>query len=175
MGPELFGIHVFDIILRTAAVYVVVLIGLRLAGKREMGQFTPFDLVVILLISNAVQNAMLGPDNSLFGGLLAAAVLLAINFFVSRLLGRSHRIRGFTLGSPTLLIHKGTELEAHMKREGLSQEELDMALREHGIERVSDVEIAVLEVDGSISVVPKTSTVHHSSAKKRGRYAQRKN
>ncbi|MCL5734592.1 MAG: DUF421 domain-containing protein [Actinobacteria bacterium] len=174
MGPELWHVHVFDIMLRTFVVYIVVLAGLRLAGKREIGQFTPFDLVVILLISNAVQNAMIGPDNTLFGGLVAAVTLLIVNYIVSKLVGKSTRLRGLTLGTPTLLVHDGEVIAQHLKREGVSEDELEMAVREHGIDGVSEVEMAVLEVDGSISVVPKSSIVHRSLPKRRGRYAQKK-
>jgi len=97
----------WDIILRTALIYLALLIGLRIAGKREIGQMTVFDLVVLLLLSNAVQNAMLGPDTSLVGGLLAAAVLLALNAILARLGRGSPRLRRLIEGSPTLLILHG--------------------------------------------------------------------
>ena len=138
---------------RTAAIYLVALIGLRLAGKREMGQMTVFDLVVLLLIANAVQNAMVGPDTSLTGGVLAAVVLLALNAVVARLRLRWPRLRRVIEGSPTLLVLHGEVLADHLRREGLAQETLEAALREHGVSEVRDVEMAVLEIDGSISVV----------------------
>ena len=144
----------WNIMLRTLAVYLVVLIGLRLAGKREIGQMTVFDLVVLLLLANAVQNAMVGPDSSLPGGLLAAGTLLALNALVARLGLRWPRLRRLTEGTPTLLVLHGETIVQHMRREGLDQETLDAALREHGVARLEDVEMAVLEIDGAISVVP---------------------
>ena len=143
----------WNIALRTGAIYLVTLIGLRLAGKREMGQMTVFDLVVLLLIANAVQNAMVGPDTSLTGGVLAAVVLLALNAVVARLRLRWPRLRRVIEGSPTLLVLHGEVLADHLRREGLAQETLEAALREHGVSEVRDVEMAVLEIDGSISVV----------------------
>jgi uncharacterized membrane protein YcaP (DUF421 family) len=144
----------WNIALRTAAVYAVALIGLRLAGKREIGQMTVFDLVVLLLIANAVQNAMVGPDTSLTGGVLAAVVLLVLNTVLARLRLRWPRLRQLVEGSPTLLVLRGEVLTDHLRREGLDQDTLEAALREHGVANVADVEMAVLEIDGSISVVP---------------------
>jgi uncharacterized membrane protein YcaP (DUF421 family) len=151
----------WNIALRTAAIYLVALIGLRLAGKREIGQMTVFDLVVLLLIANAVQNAMVGPDTSLTGGVLAAVVLLALNAIVARLRLRWPRLRRMIEGSPTLLVLHGEVLADHLRHEGLDQETLEAALREHGVAEVRDVEMAVLEIDGSISVVPAGGTTTH--------------
>src|SRR5579872_7049180 len=96
-----------NIFLRTAAIYAVVLLGVRLSGKREVGQMTPFDLTLLLLISNAVQNAMTGPDTSLMGGVVAAATLLVMNYFVADLSGANRRFRKLIEGQPALLIHDG--------------------------------------------------------------------
>jgi len=163
-----------EIAIRTALIYLVVLIGIRLTGKREVGQMTPFDLVLLLLIANAVQNAMTGPDTSLTGGLVAAITLLAVNDIVSRLTWRYHRARRLIEGSPTLLIHSGKILEDHLARERLTREEVLQALRKHGVAAVEEVKLAVLEVDGSISVLkndemPTTPRLHH-----RIRFLQRK-
>ena len=147
------AIPAWDIVLRTAAIYAVILIGLRLAGKREMGQMTVFDLVVLLLIANAVQNAMVGPDTSLLGGALAAGVLLILNALLARLRLRSPRLRRVIEGSPTVLIFRGKVLDSQMEREEVDPEMLRAALREHGMLDEKDVEVAVLEIDGSISVV----------------------
>jgi uncharacterized membrane protein YcaP (DUF421 family) len=144
----------WNIALRTAVIYLVTLIGLRLAGKREMGQMTVFDLVVLLLIANTVQNAMVGLDTSLTGGVLAAVVLLVLNAVVARLRLRWSRLRRLVEGSPTLLVLHGEVLADHLRREGLDQQTLETALREHGVAEVRDVEMAVLEIDGSTSVVP---------------------
>jgi len=155
------AIPLWDIVLRTAGVYVVILLGLRLAGKREIGQMTVFDLVVLLLLANAVQNAMVGPDTSLAGGLLAAIVLLVLNAVVARLRLRWPVLRRVVEGSPTLLVLHGEVLTDHLKRERLDEETLEAALREHGVGDLSDVEMAVLEIDGSISVVPVGGTTKH--------------
>jgi len=148
------AIPAWGIVLRTAAVYLVILVGLRLAGKREIGQMTVFDLVVLLLIANAVQNAMVGPDTSLIGGVLAAFVLLVLNWIVAWLRLRSPRLRRIVEGSATLLVLHSEMIPDHMRREGLDEDTLMAALREHGIADLSGVEMAVLETDGSISVVP---------------------
>ena len=154
-------IPLLDIILRTVAVYLVILIGLRLAGKRELGQMTIFDLVVLLLIANAVQNAMVGPDTSLLGGLLAAVILLFLNAVIARLRLRSPLLRRLVEGTPTLLVLRGEPISEHLRREGIDQETLEAALREHGVNDLIDVEIAVLEIDGSISVVPTGGATKH--------------
>ena len=140
-----------QIVARTAAIYLVVLGGVRLSGKREVGQMTPFDLTLLLLISNAVQNAMTGPDTSLAGGVVAAATLLIMNYFVAEASGANRRFRKFVEGQPSLLIHDGQVISSHMAKEHVSSDELMRALREHGIANIQDVALAVLEVDGSIS------------------------
>jgi uncharacterized membrane protein YcaP (DUF421 family) len=142
-----------EIFIRTASIYLVILIGVRLSGKREVGQMTPFDLTLLLLLSNAVQNAMTGPDTSLWGGVVAACTLLLMNYLVAELSGANRRFRRFVQGSPTLLIHDGQLLPSHLAREHLTVDEVERALREHGIASVKDVSIAVLEVDGSISAL----------------------
>ena len=147
-----------EIVLRTLAIYLVILVGLRLAGKREIGQMTVFDLVVLLLIANAVQNAMVGPDTSLAGGVLAAVVLLVLDVLISRLGLRFPRLRRLVQGNPTLLVLHGEVIKDHMRREGIDEETLMTALREHGIVDLQSVEMAVLEIDGSISVVPAGGT-----------------
>ena len=169
------GAHVLaEIALRTAVIYVVVLLGVRLSGKREVGQMTPFDLTLLLLISNAVQNAMTGPDTSLLGGVVAAATLLIVNYFVAELSGANRRFRKFVQGQPSLLVHDGQVIESHMAKEHVSMDELERALRERGIASYHDVALAVLEVDGSISCLKyddikptaQTHLVHHKFIQK---------
>jgi uncharacterized membrane protein YcaP (DUF421 family) len=143
-----------DIVWRTAAVYVVTLAGLRLSGKREIGQITVFDFAVLLLLANAVQNAMVGPDTSLAGGVLAAGVLRVLSALVVRAGLHWPKLRHVLEGSPTLLVLHGKSLEDHLHREGLDDEALETALREHGITEIRNVEMAVLEIDGTISVIP---------------------
>src|SRR5947207_15893812 len=115
------GIHVIaEIVVRTIIIYLVVLVGVRLSGKREVGQMTPFDLTLLLLISNSVQNAMTGPDNSLFGGIAAAVTLLLMNYLVAELSGTNRRFRKLVQGQPSLLIHDGQVITAHMAKEHIS-------------------------------------------------------
>ncbi len=144
----------WQIVLRAGAVYLALLAGLRITGKREIGQMTIFDLVVLLLLANAVQNAMVGDDTTLAGGLIAAATLLALNTGVSRLSLRWPHLRRLIEGSPTVLVLHGQVIAAHLRREGVDEDELGAALREHGVASLEEVEMAVLEIDGSISVVP---------------------
>jgi uncharacterized membrane protein YcaP (DUF421 family) len=144
----------WDITVRTIAVYLFILLGLRLTGKREIGQMAVFDLVLLLLIANSVQNAMLGPDSSLLGGLIAATVLLIMNTGVARLRLRSTRLRRLIEGSPTVLVLHGEVMADQLRREGIDEDTLAAVIREHGVAELSKVEMAVLEVDGSISVVP---------------------
>ena len=140
-----------EIFLRTFAIYLVVLIGVRLSGKREVGQMTPFDLTLLLLLSNSVQNAMTGPDTSLAGGIAAASTLLVLNYVIGTMSGANRAFRRVVQGEPSLLVHDGKTNPEHMAREHVSMDELERALREHGIASVHDVALAVLEVDGSIS------------------------
>jgi uncharacterized membrane protein YcaP (DUF421 family) len=151
------SINGWSIVLRTVLVYLAVLIGLRLAGKRELGQMTPFDLVVILLIANAVQNAMVGPDTSVTGGLIAAGVLIVGNYGIAQVRERVPWLRRAIEGTPTLLINDGQFVLQHLRREGLDEDEVLMAIREHGLTELKEVQMAVLETDGSISIVPTDS------------------
>lgn len=137
--------------LRTGIIYLVVLIGVRLSGKREVGQMTPFDLTLLLLLSNSVQNAMTGPDTSLLGGVIAASTLLILNYLIGSISGRNLIFRRIVQGEPSLLVHDGQPNVSQMGKEHVSMDELERALREHGISSVHDVALAVLEVDGSIS------------------------
>jgi uncharacterized membrane protein YcaP (DUF421 family) len=127
------GAVLLNIALRTAVIYVLILIGVRLSGKREVGQMTPFDLVLLLLLSNSVQNAMTGPDTSLAGGMIAATVLLVLNYFIADVFGANRRFRKFIQGEPSMLIHDGEVIAAHMAKEHVSMDELERAMREHGI------------------------------------------
>ncbi len=141
------------IILRTSLVYVGLLTGVRMSGKREIGQMTPFDLVVLLLISNSVQTAMVGADITLTGGLLSALTLLCINWTVSRISMRSDRFRHWVEGVPVVLVSHGVPIHRNLMHEQISLDELSAALRQHEALDISDVELAMLEVDGTISVI----------------------
>ena len=145
-----------EIALRTVIVYVAVLVGIRLTGKREIGQLTPFDLVILLLLSNAVQNAMTGRDTSVSGGLVAAGSLLAVNTLVAQIRMRSPRFRRFVEGVPVILVAHG-EIQFHnLTSERITVGELEAVLREHEVTQVADVELAMLEIDGTISVIRHT-------------------
>jgi uncharacterized membrane protein YcaP (DUF421 family) len=155
--------------LRCVAVYGVVLLLLRFTGKRVLGQFTPFDLVTLLLLSSAVQNAMIGPDNSVVGGLVGALGLLVANRWASR----NRQIRRTLEGHPTLLIRQGQVHMKNLEHEGISLSELKAALREHGVVGPEDVSSAVLEMDGTISVVPRGhDTVHRLRSVRTGMLRQ---
>jgi uncharacterized membrane protein YcaP (DUF421 family) len=151
------AVPAWELAIRCAVIYFVLLVGLRVTGKREVGQFTLFDLVLVLLVANAVQPAMTGPDTSLLGGVIIIVVLLAINVLVGRLRLRDPRVQALLGGHPTVLVQDGEWIDAALERESVDREECLMAFREHGIDAVADVKLAVLEVDGTISVVPKDS------------------
>jgi uncharacterized membrane protein YcaP (DUF421 family) len=142
-----------NICLRTGVIYILVLAGVRICGKREVGQMTPFDLVLLLLLSNSVQNAMTGPDTTLAGGAVAATTLLVLNYGAAEFSGLNRRFRKLIQGSPALLIHNGQLVTPHLAREHVTEDEVFRALREHGISNLKDVALGVLEVDGSISLL----------------------
>jgi uncharacterized membrane protein YcaP (DUF421 family) len=164
------GIPLWEIILRTLVVYVVVLGLLRLGGKRELGTMSPADLVVILIIANAVQNSMNGGDVSLIGGLVSAATLVGMNLLLGRL-GRGFPILGrLVVEEPTLLLQDGEPIKKNMNSEHVDVADIEMAAREHGIDDLKEVAAAVLEIDGSISIIPKKGGGYHKS---RRRFRQR--
>ena len=149
----------WTIILRSLVVYLAILVGLRLMGKRELGQMTVFVLVVILLVATAVQNAMVGPDTSLPAGLLSAFVIFGANKLVGVLRLRSKWWGGLVGGTPTVLVENGQFIVPNLQKEGLQGSEVEMAMREHGIAGIAEVQLAVLETDGSISIIPNDSKV----------------
>lgn len=144
---------VLEKIVRAAAVYVFLLVGLRLTGKRQMGQMSSFDLVVLLIISNVLQNAMIGNDNSVLGGFLGAATILALNYGVTRLAFSRQGLERLLEGAPTLLIHNGKVIEANLRRELLTRDELMAGLRRQGIGAIEEVHVALLEETGTITAV----------------------
>jgi uncharacterized membrane protein YcaP (DUF421 family) len=149
----------WEIIIRAAVVYLFVVIGLRLTGRRTLGQLNTTDVVLILIIANAVQNAMLGPDTSLIGGLIAAATLLAVNYVATLLRSGNRRAAAFFEGSPIILINHGRLIPENLHRQRIGQEELAEALHEHGLETAAQVKLCILEVDGSLSVVPEDAQI----------------
>ncbi len=142
-----------DIILRSASVYIFMVVALRIFGKKELSQLSTFDVILILLISNAVQNAMVGPDTSLLGGLAAAAVLFTLNFFVKKTIAKSGFFERLLRDKPEILIHDGQPDFKTLARLDISHDELAEAMREHGVEYYKDVKLAMLEPDGNISII----------------------
>lgn len=163
-----------EIIVRTLCVYVFMIIAIRIFGKKELAQLSVIDLVFILLISNAVQNAMVGPDTSLEGGLVAAGALFLANYTLKQLLYRNKQLSNLIQGESILLIYKGEPNQENCKKAEITIEELGAAAREHGARDIQNVDLAVLEVDGNISVISndfqKRSAVPHPRKHKfRGR------
>ena len=148
--PEL---PVLEKIIRAAAVYLFLLVALRLTGKRQLGQMSSFDLVVLLIISNIVQNAMIGNDNSVTGGFIGAATILILNGAVARLVSADKGFERLIQGAPTLLIHNGKVIEQHLRRELLTRDELMGALRRQGILTIDEVHVAWLEETGGITAI----------------------
>ena len=144
-------------VLRAVAVYMMVMVLIRISGKRAVGQFTPFDLVLLILIGNAVQNGLNGGDNSLTGALILSVCLIALNYGIAYLSSRSARARAFLESHPVVLARNGRIFEDAMRREMVSDEDLREALRLNNIHHVDDIGVAILETNGSISVLPKES------------------
>ncbi|HNB50096.1 MAG TPA: DUF421 domain-containing protein [Chitinophagales bacterium] len=154
-----FDFHsLLDIALRSSAVYLFMLVAFRIFGKRELSQLSIADLVLIVLISNAVQNAMVGDNTSLIGGLVAATTLFLLNLVLSFLMFKFKSLRVLVQSEPITLIFKGKVLEKNLKAVMISEEELLSAIREHGIENVADVSLSMLEPDGNISVISGNDT-----------------
>ena len=145
----------WELIARAAIIYVFMLVILRLTGKRQVGQLAPFDLVLLLVLSNAVQNAMNGGDNSLTAGLLLALTLIGLNVLMANLTWRSRRLEEMIEGKPRVLIHNGQLRLTYLASEKITRHELMAALRDAGISKIEDVHVAVLETNGHISVQPR--------------------
>ncbi|HEX5149327.1 MAG TPA: YetF domain-containing protein, partial [Candidatus Limnocylindrales bacterium] len=143
-----------EVIVRTAVVYLFLVLILRLSGKREVGQMSILELIVILLISDAVQNSMVGGDTTLAGGLIAVLTLLGLDYGLSVATGRSRRLRRAIEGEPRLLVRDGRLLTKALREEKVEADEVRVAARAQGLARIEDVRLAVLETDGSISVIP---------------------
>ena len=152
------------IIMRSLVVYLFIVLAIRIFGKRELTQLSIIDLVFILLISNSVQNAMVGPDTTLLGGLTAATTLFVANLLLTKLLLHSKGLHTLIEGESIMLIYKGKVLTKHLAKAELSHEELAAAVREHGVAHISDVDLAVLENDGNISIL--SDNYQHRTVKK---------
>jgi uncharacterized membrane protein YcaP (DUF421 family) len=153
----------FNIILRSLAVYVFIILAIRLFGKKELSQLSITDLVLILLISNAVQNAMVGPDSSLSGGLVAALTLFVLNYLIKIISFKSKVFSKVLEGEPVMLVYKGFVKNKNLQNQKITIEELEAVAREHGVKSIKDAELIMLEKDGSISVISKelkNQTIH---------------
>jgi uncharacterized membrane protein YcaP (DUF421 family) len=148
----------WELVLRGSLVYLVLFLLFRFSGKRQAGQMTPFDLLLLLIISNAVQNAMVGSDTSLPGGLLVAAVLILWNQLLGWITSRSRRVEALVDGRPEVLVHNGQVFTDVLARNRLSLEELRSALRREGCFDLNEVAFAVLETNGAISVKTRATT-----------------
>jgi uncharacterized membrane protein YcaP (DUF421 family) len=144
-----------NIILRSLAVYVFIILAIRLFGKKELSQLSITDLVLILLISNAVQNAMVGPDSSLSGGLVAALTLFVLNYLIKIVSFKSKLFSKFLEGEPVMLVYKGFIKHKNLQNQKITVEEIEAVAREHGVKSIKDAELIMLEKDGSISVITK--------------------
>lgn len=153
----------WELVLRSIVVFIVLLMLIRLTGKRQVGQLAPNDLVLLLILANAVQNSMNAGDNSLIGGLISAVTLIALNFFTTKLVLNSKKIEHFIEGKPQILIKDGVVFKNALSDAGITQEELNGAIRQHGCIDVSHVHLAILETNGSISIL-QSPTVNNAQA-----------
>jgi uncharacterized membrane protein YcaP (DUF421 family) len=164
------GVPVAEKILRPIIVYIFLIVGLRLSGKRELAQLNPFDLIVLLTLSNTVQNAIIGNDNSVTGGLIGAASLLAVNYLVVRFLYDHRKIDQLVEGSADILIEDGKIHEHKLKRELITKAELAAAARKQGFDSLSEVQQCVLEPGGTLSFTarkPATEDIRHQELLKK--------
>lgn len=156
-----------DIVIRSAAVYLFMVIALRIFGKKELSQLNTADVILILLISNSVQNAMVGNNTTLWGGLVAATILFAINFILKKLIYRYKNFSNFMLEKPEILIHNGTLDFKNLSKLDITSDELKEAMREHGIKYFKDVKLAMLEIDGNISIISGERNLKQTHYKRR--------
>jgi uncharacterized membrane protein YcaP (DUF421 family) len=145
---------------RTAIILLFLVVGLRVLGKRQIGQMNIYDLALIMALANAVQNAMTNGAGDLSVGIVSAGTLLGIGWLMTRLFVHLPRLEERVVGMPTLLVNDGQLFPERMRREHVTEDQLLMAIRQHGLNDIKEVLMAVLEVDGSISIVPKISTNH---------------
>jgi uncharacterized membrane protein YcaP (DUF421 family) len=153
-----------QIILSTVAVYLFIIIAIRLFGKKELSQLSVVDLVFILLISNSVQNAMVGSNSTLSGGLVAAGALFVVNYIFKQILYHFPKFNRLVQGETVLLIYKGKLMRKNVDKAKLTMDEIMEAIREHGVSEIEEVDLAVLEIDGNISVL--SNEFSHMTVKK---------
>jgi uncharacterized membrane protein YcaP (DUF421 family) len=159
------SLPVLEKILRPVVVYLFLVVGLRIAGKRELAQLNPFDLVVLLTLSNTVQNAIIGEDNSVTGGLIGATTLLFINWLVVRLVHRNRKLNDLVEGKVDYLIHRGKLNRVVMEREEMTEEELTTAARKEGYHSLDELQEATLDPNGTFSFTVKENVVAETRQK----------
>jgi uncharacterized membrane protein YcaP (DUF421 family) len=159
-----------ELVLRTALIYLLFLASLRLSGKRQLGQFTLFDIALVLLAANALQPAMTGPDQSVTGGVIILITIFSLNFILAQARLRIPLVRRLLEFEPTLIGRDGQWLMDELDKQGLDTDDVDAALREHGLERVEQMKLAMLEEDGSISIVPAEGDDNPEARRRRRRY-----
>ena len=157
----------FEIIVRSISVYFFMLIALRIFGKKELSQLNTADIILILLISNAVQNAMVGANTSLIGGIIAAFALFCINYIFKKVMLKSSFIKNLVQDKPEILIHNGKTEYKTLARLGITSDELEEAIREHGVEHYNEVKLAMFEIDGNISVISGNENLKQTKHKRR--------
>jgi len=162
---EILNNEYFGIIVSSVAVYLFIVVAIRIFGKKELSQLSVIDLVFILLISNAVQNAMVGSNTSLPGGLVAAGSLFVVNYLLKLFTYYFPKFGGIVQGHAVMLIYKGNVLESNLRKVRFTMDELEEAVREHGISSISEVDLAILEVDGNVSVL--SDEFHKTTVRRR--------
>jgi len=156
-----------DIVIRSVSVYLFMIIALRIFGKKELSQLNTADVILILLISNSVQNAMVGSNSSLWGGITAAVALFVINFVFKKIMLNSKFIKELVQDKPEILVHDGKIEFKTLARLGITSEELQEAMREHGVEFYKDVKLAMFEIDGNISVISGNENLRQTHHKRK--------
>ncbi len=165
---------ILKIIASTSIIYIFILVALKFFGRKELAQLSTIDLVFILLLSNSVQNAMVGTNSTVYGGITAATTLFVINFILKKVTFKNKKINEFIQGNPILLIYKGNVQDKNLNKCGISIEELKEAVREHGVDSFLDVDLAMLEIDGNISILSRNFHRKTISRKKIKRIVNKK-
>ena len=152
------GVPFAEKVLRAVIVYFVLIVGLRLAGKRELAQLNPFDLVVLLTLSNTVQNAIIGDDNTVIGGIIGAFTLLFVNYVVVRFLFEHEKLDRLVEGDPDVLIENGVIREDRLREELITRSELETAAHKQGFASLDEIDRAILEPGGGVCFLAKRPT-----------------
>lgn len=163
---------ILNVVVRSLCVYLFMMIAIRFFGKNQLSQLNAGDVVLLLLISNAVQNAMVGPDTSLLGGLVAALVLFIANFILKRLMFSNRSFETLLEDDPVILVRDGVANQQALNKVKITKDELEEAIREHGIDGIKNVKLSVLEVDGNISVISEdeeSKQTHYSRIKRKNK------